>query len=129
MTEYREIEVKVVSEKVKLGIVKEIESGRIGQCEASRQYGLSRSTIQKWLKQYGKLRYRTRIVEVVMSDQKDKIQELQQALADAHLKLRLYDTMLDLAGKEYRVDLKKNFSTQASELLKAGAAKSKSSAE
>lgn len=129
MTEYREIVRKVVSEELKQRIVEEIESGEIGQCEAARLYNISRGSIQKWLKQYGKLRYRTQIVEVVMKDQKDKVDELQQALADAHLKLRLYDKMLELAGKEYKADLKKNFSTQASELLKKKATKSSDSAE
>jgi len=128
MPEYRDIIRKVVSEDVKRRIVEEIESGSIGQCEASRLYGLSRAAIQKWLKQYGKLRYRTQIVEVVMKDEKEKIEELQQALSDAHLKLRLYDKMLELAGKEYKADLKKNFSTQASELLKGKGSKSKKSA-
>lgn len=129
MVEYRDIVRKVVSEEVKKRIVEEIESGEVGQCEASRLYGISRVSIQKWLKQYGRLRYRTQIVEVVMKDEKGKLQELQEALADAHLKIRLYDKMLELAGKEYQVDLKKNFSTAASEFLKKPAAKSKGSAE
>jgi transposase-like protein len=129
MTRYREIVRKVVGEEVKKRIVAEIESGRIGQCEAARLYGISRTAIHKWLKEYGKLRYRTRIVEVVMKDQQDKVKELQQALADAHLKLLLYDKMLELAGKEYKADLKKNFSTQASELLRGKATPSKDCAK
>lgn len=129
MTEYREIEVKVVSEELKRRIVEEIESGEMGQTESARLYGISRTAVHKWIKKYGKLRPRTRIVEVVMKDQKDKVAELQQALADAHLKLRLYDKMLELAGKEYKADLKKNFSTEASELLKNKAPKSPGSAE
>lgn len=129
MPTYREIVRKVVSQELKERIVSEIESGNVGQCEASRLYGISRTAIQKWLKQYGKLRYRTQLVEVVMKDEKEKIAELQQALADAHLKVRLYDKMLELAGKEYQADLKKNFSTKASEALKGKGQKSTDSAE
>ena len=127
MVEYRASERKVVSEEVKRRIVQEVESGRIGQCEAARTYGISRTSIMKWLRQYGTIRYQTRIVEVVMADEKAKISELQQALSDAHLKLRLYEKMIELAGKEYQTDLKKNFSTQALELLSKKAAKSKDS--
>lgn len=129
MGEYREVVRKVVGEEVKRRIVQEIESGRMSQSEAARAYGLSRLSIHKWLKEYGKLQYRTSVVEIVMKDEQDKIRELQQALADAHLKIRLYDKMLELAGKEYKADLKKNFSTQASELLKGKTAPSKACAE
>ena len=121
--------VRVAEEGLKRRIVEEIESGEIGQCEASRLYGFNRTALSKWLKQYGKLPHRREIVEVVMKDEKEKLAELQQALSDAHLKLRLYDKMLELAGQEYKTDLKKSFSTQASELLKGKAVKSKGSAD
>ena len=114
MTEYREVVVKRIDEALKRRIVEEIESGRISQSEASRTYGISRTVIQKWLKQYGKLRYRTRIVEVVMSDEKEKIAELQRALAEAHLKVRFLEHIIDFANDEYKTDLKKNFGTKAS---------------
>jgi transposase-like protein len=119
--------IKICSEELKRRIVSEIESGEIGQCEASRLYGLNRNSIQKWLKQYGKLSYSRQIVEVVMKDEREKIEQLQQALADAHLKLKLYDKMFELAGDEYQTDIKKNFSTAASELLRKPEKKSKAS--
>lgn len=63
-----------------------------------------------------------------MKDEKEKIQELQQALSDAHLKLRLYEKMFELAGAELQTDIKKNFYTEASERLKKPEKKSKGSA-
>ena len=129
MYENRERSRKVVSEDVKRHIVSEIESGNLGQCEASRFYEISRHSIQKWLKRYGKIRYKTTIVEVVMKDEKDKIEELKQALADAHLKMRIYDKMFEIARQDFNVDIKKKYSMQASELLKKKDTRSDNSAE
>lgn len=120
--------IKLVSDELKRRIVEQIESGDIGQCEAARLYQISRGAIQKWLRLYGRLPHTREVIEVVMKDEKEKLAELQEALADAHLKLRLYEKMMELAGKEYKTDLKKNFSTQASELLKKKGIKSGSSA-
>ena len=121
--------IRVADEALKVRIVREIESGAIGQCEASRLYGFSRGALSKWLRTYGRLSHTREIVEVVLKDEKEKIGELQQALSDAHLKLRLYEKMFELAGKEYNADLKKNFSTRALESLKGKATKLKGSAE
>lgn len=119
--------IQVVSEELRRRIVQEIESGSIGQTEASRVYGINRTAIGKWLKSYGKLSHHRQIVEVVMKDEKEKIEELQRALADAHLKLRIYEKVIDLASEDVGMDLKKNFSTKALEQLKGKAEKSKSS--
>ena len=62
----------------------------MNQGELTRLYGLPRGAIWDWLQVYGTIKNRKRIVEVVMSDQKEKIEELQKALAEAHLKLRIY---------------------------------------
>jgi transposase len=122
-------EIRRYSEALKKKVVEEVESGKLSQAEAARRYGLRRGAVWDFLRAYGRLYNKRRIVEVVMVDQKEKIDELKEALADAHLKLRLYDKMLELAGKEYKADLKKNFFTQASELLKNKGLKSDGSAE
>ncbi len=96
-----------ISDELKRRIVEEIESGEVGQCESARIYGISRATIQKWLKTHGKLPHRKEVVEIVMKDEREKIEQLQQALADAELKARLYEKLLELASAEYKTDLKK----------------------
>ena len=117
--------IRIVSEELKRRIVMEIESGELGQCEASRLYGISRTSLHKWLKKYGKMPRHRQVVEIVMKDEKEKIAELQAALADEHLKTRLYEKMLELASAEYKTDLKKSFFSQASESLNAKGKKSK----
>lgn len=113
------------SEPLKLRIVEQIEGGSLSIAEAQREYGTPKSAITHWLKEYGKYRPKQSIVEVVMKDETAKIEELQKALAEAHLKLRIYDKMIDFANKEYKTDLKKNYGTQASEQLEKKEKKSK----
>lgn len=120
--------IKLVSDELKRRIVEEIESGSIGQCEASRLYGIDRGLIFKWLKNYGKLSHQREVVEIVMKDEREKIEQLQSALSDAILKARLYEEVIELASKEYKTDIKKNFSSEASELLRKKGKKSRNSA-
>ena len=117
--------VRYFSEALKMEIVKEIESGKLSIAEASREYGSTKASVKHWLSEYGKFRPKRSIVEVVMKDETAKIEELQKALAEAHMKLRIYDKMIELANKQYKTDLKKNFDLQASELLEKKAGKSK----
>ena len=101
-----------VEEKLKKRIVEEVESGYLSQSEAAKTYGLSRTAIQKWLKQYGKLRLRTQIVKVVMQEESKKIKELQEALGEAHLKLKYYDKLFEIGKSDYGIDLKKTVGTE-----------------
>jgi transposase len=106
------------NEALRTRVVKLIEDGSMSVAEAAKEYGASRTVIKGWLKDFGKFKPQRSIVEVVMKDEKEKIEELQNALAEAHLKLRIYDKMIEFANKEYKTDLKKNFGQKASELSK-----------
>lgn len=119
--------VRRYSEEVKRHVVEEVESGRFCQADAAQEYGVPKSLIKHWLSEYGRFRPKRSIVEVVMKSEKERISELEKALADAHLKIRVYDEILNLAGKKYRVDLKKTFGTAQPEVLSDKAAKSKQS--
>lgn len=115
---YKEGTYRKFSEELKERIVEEIESGNISQAEAVRAYGMTKGAVRFWLESYGKLRCKRTIVEVVMRDEKEKIEELQKALAEAHLKLRIYDKVIEHANKKYKTDLKKTFGTSELESLK-----------
>lgn len=117
------------TEEVKRHIVKEIESGSISQADAAREFCVAKSAVRQWLSEYGKFRPQRSVVEVVMKSEKERIAELEKALADAHLKIRVYDEILNQAGKKYKVDLKKTFGIPPSEPLEGTDGKSKSSAK
>ena len=95
-------------------MVSEIELGNLSIADAAAEYGVPKSAMKVWLKEYGKFKPQRSIVEVVMKSEKEKIAELEKALAEAHLKLRLYDEILNQAGKKYKTDLKKTFGTEPS---------------
>ena len=102
------------SSEVKEAIVADLESGRISLREAAARGHTTVTRVKMWVDEYGKYKPKRDIVEVVMKSEEDKIAELEKALADAHLKLRVYDEILNLAGKKYRVDLKKTFGNKLS---------------
>ena len=100
------------SPEVKLSIVEELESGRISLREAAVRGHTTVTRIKLWMEEYGRYKPKRDIVEVVMKSEEEKIAALEKALADAHLKLLVQDEIIALAGKKYRVDLKKNFGAQ-----------------
>ena len=117
--------IRLFSEELKIHVVEEIESGNFSVAEASREYGAPRGTIKHWLSDYGRFKPKHSIVEVVMKSEKERIAELEKALADAHLKNRVYDEIIKLAGQKYKVDLKKTFGTQQPETSESKDMKSK----
>ena len=118
---------KTYSEEFKETVVHEIESGNLSRIEASREYGVTRANIKHWLKEYGRFRPERNVLEVVMKSEKERIAELEKALAEAHLKIRVYDEIINQAGKEYKVDLKKSFGPARCEDSEKKATKSKRS--
>jgi len=69
------------SSAFKLKVVSEIESGKFTIGEARRIYDIAGpSTIQKWIKKYGKNHFINKIVRIEMKDEKDKVKELQEVL-------------------------------------------------
>lgn len=95
--------------ELKRRMVAEIESGVISIREAGSRCQVSVKQVRKWLEEYGKYRPKKDILEVVMKSEEERIRELEHALADAHLELRLYGHIIDMANKKYKTDLKKNF--------------------
>ena len=102
-------------EGLKVKIVEEIEGGLLSIAEAGREYSAPKATIRSWLEEYGRFKAKRSVMEVVMKSEKERIAELEKALADAHLKMRVYDEIISLAGKKYKVDLKKTFGTRQPE--------------
>ena len=112
---------------LKRSIVGEIEDGGMSIMDASREYGISKSLIGLWLKEYGKYRPKKSVVEVVMKSEKERIAELEKALADATLKARVYEELINQANKTFKIDIKKKFGTELLESSNEKDGKSKKS--
>lgn len=117
------------SEEFKRHVVSEVESGSLCQTDAGREYGVARTLVRQWLAEYGRFRPQRSVMEVVMKSEKERIAELEKALADSHLKNLVYEEIIKLADKKYKVDLKKTFGTAQSENLTQQAGKSKERAK
>ena len=94
------------SEAIKLQVVREIESGRYGSCFAAAQaYGIGGTmTVARWLRHYGKSHLLNKVVRVETIDERNelkrlkaRVRELEGALSDAHLDLRLERAFLAIS--------------------------------
>lgn len=97
------------SAELKQRLVEEIEAGHVSIREAARDARTTVTLVHQWLAEYGRFKPKRDIVEVVMKSEQDQIAALKQALADAHLKLAVYDELITQANKRYKTDLKKSF--------------------
>ena len=114
------------SEAFKIQLVSELESGKF-KCifEARKRYGIKGcGTIERWIRQYGKNHLLNRIIRVETTKERDqlkemksRIRELESALSDAHLDLRLERSWVDLACEVAGIEDVDSFKKKASTTL------------
>lgn len=107
----------------KLQIIQEIERGNLSITEAKKQYGIqSYATILNWLRKFGNFDWENQTPSTMAKKPEQKIMELeaqvkllekQKAFLErqafvADKKAILFDMMIDLAEKEYQIDIRKN---------------------
>ena len=117
----------------KLQIVQEIERGQISITQVKKNYGIqSRSTIVQWLRKFGNFDWENQTPTIMSKSPEQKIMELeaqvkllekQKALLEqqafvADKKSIIFDMMINLAEKEYQIDIRKNSSPEQSTFLK-----------
>jgi len=108
----------------KLQVVQEIESGRLSRTEACHKYGIqAKSTIREWLRKYGTFDWEHQSKTIVAKTPEQRILELeakvkllekQKARAEhlaerADKKVIIFDMLVDLAEKEYDIEIRKNY--------------------
>ena len=112
-----------LDENTKSNILKELKSGLIGQREASRRYGIPRTTIIHW---QGKdnlvtlLNAQSSQKPSAMTESQEskllisKIEELTNALAHAQLKNIALETMIEVAESDLHIKIRKKRGTKQS---------------
>lgn len=116
-------QVRIYSEEVRRHIVDLVERGELTIAQAKREYDIgSVQTIYSWLYQYSRtLKKGTRLVmekdsiDKTNEELRKRIAELEAALGRKSLEADLYKTIVELASKEYDVDLKKSIGEKLSE--------------
>jgi transposase len=117
----------------KLQIVQEIEQGKLSIIQVKKSYGIqSRSTVVQWLRKFGNFDWENQTPLNMPKSPEQKIMELelqvkllekqkafleQQAFV-ADKKSIIFDMMINLAEKEYQIDIRKNSSPEQSTFLK-----------
>ena len=124
---------KDYSTSLKLQIVQEIETGNLSISLATKKYGIQcRKTVVEWLKKFGNFDWENLTPSNMGKSPEQKIMELeaqvkllekqkafleQQAFV-ADKKAIIFDMMIDIAEKEYKIDIRKNSSPEQSTNLK-----------
>jgi transposase-like protein len=97
-------------------VVREVSAGS-SISEVCRRYNIKGgSTVQYWLKKFGRTELLNTVIRVKMRSEDDKIKQLEAenkrlkiALADAVLAKDVLETLVGVADEHYQTDLKKNF--------------------
>jgi transposase len=131
--EYTKRTQKDYSLSFKLQLVEEIEQGLLTKSQAKTKYGIQGdSTVTKWLKKYGKFDWEHRSChpmsktpeqKVLELEAKIKLLEKQKARAEhlaerADKKVIIFDMLVNLAEKEYDIDIRKNYTPELSNSTK-----------
>lgn len=120
---------KDYSMSLKLQIVREVERREISISAAQRKYGIQgRATITVWLRKFGNFDWENQTPSYMPKTPEQRIMELEakvkllekQRAYYEHLanvsdkKAIIFDMMINLAEKEYQIDIRKNSSPEQS---------------
>ena len=103
------------TEEIRKQVVRDIEKGKCSVTQASRELQVSLPTIYRWLYKYSLYLQKERILvvenksEAYRSNELQKrIRELEAALGRKQMEIDLLNKVIELAGQEQNIDLKKN---------------------
>lgn len=112
---------------LKLQIVQEIERGELSTHGACKKYGIqARSTVVSWLRKFGTFDWETQTPSQMPKTPEQQIMELQaqvkllekqkslleQQVNFTDKKAIIFDMLIDIAEKEYNIDIRKNSSPE-----------------
>ncbi len=128
-TNYRKRSQRDYPMSFKLQVVQEIERGRLSVTGAQRMYGIQgNATVINWLRKHGNFDWENQTPSHMPKTPEQKILELEakvkllekqkafleQQASQADKKAIIFDMMIDLAEKEYKIDIRKNSSPEQS---------------
>lgn len=109
------------SDEFKKAKVKELVEKKITILALSKLYDVSREAIYKWLYKYSPHHKQKTILVVQMESEAEKtkhymqcVAELERIVGQKQLEIDFLNKLLEIGSEELGFDLKKNFSTQAS---------------
>lgn len=111
---------RVFTEQARKSILKEISNG-LSKAEACRKYGMSYTTIYKWLEKYSSS-YKTKPKDVIKSkNESNSYKEFQKELKHAYellgrsqMEVMFLNKLLESISEEYQIDFKKKYDIKLS---------------
>jgi len=88
-------------------VIESIENGQISINQSSKKYGISRTTIQRWMKTMGNLEKKLR--EMGGKSAQQQINDLRKRVKELEAEKLIYEVALDIVDEEYGVDSRKKF--------------------
>lgn len=122
-TKYVKRTQKDYSMSFKLSVVQEYEATKVSLSALQRKYGIQGdSTVRRWIEKYGNFDVtnksfshmeKSKDQELLELQQKIKLLERKNARLEKELELKdmkaeFFDMMIDIAEKEYNIDIRKN---------------------
>lgn len=113
----------------KLQLVQEIEQGELTKAQAKLKYGIQGdSTVRNWLQKYGNFDWENQVTPTMTKTPEQRILELEakvkllekqksraEHLAErADKKVIIFDMLVDMAEKEYDIQIRKNYTPDLS---------------
>lgn len=126
LKEYEKLSVKerrhrYFSEDFKRQKVSELDRNLVTIAVLCREYQVSPAAVYKWIYKYSKMRKKglRQVVEaksdsVKLLAMREQIKELERIIGEKQIKLDFQEKLIDLAEREYKVDIKKKFSGKLS---------------
>ena len=113
---------RVYSDDFKREIVSLFESGKLSVLQLERLYGISNPTIYNWIYKFSNFNEKgQRIMEMKSSSthkvkaMEQSISELERMIGQKQIKIDFLEKMIDIAGEDLKVDIRKNFNTPPSD--------------
>ena len=111
---------RIFSPEVRKSTVKDIESGKCTVLEASRELSVSVTTIYKWIYKYSRYLKNNKVLVVQEESELYKSKQLEQRLKELEaivgrkqMEIDFLNKLIEIAGDELGVDIKKNMSNPA----------------
>lgn len=109
---------RLFSDDLKKKIVSDIEKSKVSVSAVCREYSVSAVSVYKWLNQYSRHLQSGKTLVVQMESEQyrskeleKKVAELEAAVGRKQLEIDFLNKLIEIAGEELKIDLKKSFCT------------------
>lgn len=106
------------SEDFKKKKVREIEQNVVTVLQITREYGVSKTSVYKWIYKYSAMRKKAvkQVVEaksdtVKIVHLRDEVRNMERLVGQKQIRIDFLEKMIELAEQEYGIDIKKKFSS------------------